>query len=159
MKTTCFVLFTILAITHFNVRQSYGVTEPTPVHKWQYPTSKWMLSDTLLKHFTTKCCFDMKTTRPSHSAHLIKPQTLRGLINVPAKFHKWGINYNWFHSLIHLLKWHTFFHVLTCFAISPCLRGMSWLPHTLFKVSLSDFCYTKIISTAPRWIQHMQRST
>lgn len=112
-----------------------------------------MLSDTLLKHFTTKCCFDMKTTRPSHSAHLIKPQTLRGLINVPAKFHKWGINYNWFHSLIHLLKWHTFIHVLTCFAISPCLRGMSWLPHTLFKVSLSDFCYTKIISTAPRWIQ------
>lgn len=36
VKTTCFVLFTILAITHFDVRQSYCFTpsmEPTPVHK------------------------------------------------------------------------------------------------------------------------------
>lgn len=87
--------------------------------------------------YTTKCCFDMKTTRPSSSAHLIKPQTLRGLINVPANFHKWRINYNWFQSLIHLLKWHPFIHVLTCFAISSCLRWLREWAHCLILYSKS----------------------
>lgn len=74
--------------------------------------------DTLLKP-STALSVVLTTTRPSCSGHLIKLQTLIGLINVPAKFHKWGIDCNWFHTLIHLLKWHSFIHVLTCFATSP----------------------------------------
>lgn len=106
----------------------------------------------------TKCCFDMKTTRPSRSANLIKPQTLRGLINVPAKFHKWGINYNWFHSLIHLLKWHSSIHMLTCFAISLGLQSLrEWVCYLILysKYHFEIFRYTELIATPPRWIQYI----
>lgn len=133
------VLGALVSITALAVEPQCGPTS-RPRSCFTACVQQHLTSDTLLKHFTTKCCFDMKTSSFSHSAHLIKPPTLRGLINVPANFHKWRINYNWFHSLIHLLKWHTFIHVLTC------LWGMSRLPHSLFKVSLSGFCYTEIIS-------------
>lgn len=124
-------------------------TETTPVdnltrYNWQINVT-WHTIKALYK---TKCCFDMKTTRPSRSAHLIKPQTLRGLINVPAKFHKWRINYNWFHSLIHLLKWHPFIHVLTCFA-PACSRWENELTTSYFIQSITfrfslqwNKCYT-----------------
>lgn len=65
-------------------------------------------------------------------------QTLRGLINVPANFHKWGINYNWFHSLIHLLKWHPFIHMLTCHQL--CLLRQTQLAH--------NYCITFTLSSS-----------
>lgn len=95
--------------------------------------------DTLLKR-SAKLSAVLTTSRPGCSAHFLKLQTLRGLINVPAKFHKWAINYHWFHSPIHLLKWHSFIPSLTCLAPSPSLPlTASDYNHTLLKVSLSDF--------------------
>lgn len=95
--------------------------------------------DTLLKR-SAKLSAVLTTGRPGCSAHFIKLQTLRALINVPAKFHKWGINYNWFHSLIHLLKWHSFIPSLTCLALSLSepLTASDY-KYTLLKVLLEDF--------------------
>lgn len=104
--------------------------------------------DTLLKP-STALSVVLTTTRASCSGHLIKPQTLIGLINVPAKFHKWGIDCNWFHSLTHLLKWHSFIHILTCFATSP-LRSQRACYYTLRFHRKNHFrirCCTEIIAT------------
>lgn len=111
--------------------------------------------DTLLRHFT-KPNIVLTTTGKGCPAHLIKLQTLRGLINVPATFHKWGIDYNWFHSLIHLLKWHSFTHVLTrlCHLPLAITKSMRLQTHILLKEPLSFFfslhwinCYNPPIHT------------
>lgn len=75
---------------------------------------------------------EKKKKKRTRSAHLFKHQTLRSLINVPVNFHKRGINSNWFHSLIHSLKWHPFIHMLTCYhrplnepASSDCVQSIT----------------------------------
>lgn len=127
-------------------RQSPTCMETTPVHVLTRHNRQINVDcDTLLKP-STALSVVLTTSRPSCSGHLIKPQTLIGLINVPAKFHKWGIDWNWFHSLIHLLKWHSFIHALTCFASShqrACYHKLRFHRKDHFRI----YCRAGIIAT------------